>query len=291
MVESEIETQQSLQGEVAPVKKKKRRWWRITLDVLIMSFFVISIAVSINVIVLSTSYDVPFFVNGMSMYPTLNADGQRYENGAYRRFRFNDGDAHWDSPTTRGDYVDFGYGRGGTTLEWRSSLKRGDVIITFYPSDATGYNPDGTPIIPEKTASKIKRIIGLPGETVVWEESAIDNEEQNRIWGKTTITPQNGEPFIYKPLLSVADYHIEDSPKPYDFPTGSRSWVLGEDEYIIMGDNRGYSSDSRKFGILKGAFITGKAELIAGTKRLGSDHRPIDTYWHYFAPWTYWRVK
>ena len=289
----EIETQKTMQGHAEPAPKK-RRWWRHVIDVAAVLIFVTTIAVSANIIYLSVAYDLPFFVNGMSMFPTLNADGMRYDTTTkqYRRLNFDDHDNRGDSGYAPGDLVDFGYGKAGSTAEWRSTLKRSDVVITYFPKDASGYAADGTPIIAKGAYSKIKRVIGLPGETVQWEPSSDDGEDHNRIWGKTTITTAQGETFVFKPLYKVADYGQKAVDGHYSFPSHSaQTWTLGADEFIVMGDNRGYSDDSRSFGILKGGFITGKAQLIVGTKRLNSERKPVDTYWHYITPWNYWEVK
>lgn len=100
---------------------------------------------------------------------------------------------------------------------------RGDVVIFRYPKDPSKFF--------------IKRVIGLPGETVMIENS------------KVTITNEanpNGfildEPYI-KSMRS----------------TGRTEEVLGEREYFVMGDNRDESSDSRAWGVLQEERIVGRA--------------------------------
>ena len=100
--------------------------------------------------------------------------------------------------------------------------QRGEVIVFKYPQ-----NP---------SQRFIKRIIGLPGETV---------EIKN---GKVTIykqgTPQilNESNYIYPPSQTLGDIQT----------------VLGENEYFVLGDNRTASFDSRKWGALSEEDIIGR---------------------------------
>ncbi len=98
---------------------------------------------------------------------------------------------------------------------------RGDIIVFQYP-----YGPD---------KDFVKRIIGLPGETV-----AVQN-------GQVYI---NNQPLSSEPYVKFASH---DTYGPI---------TLGDDEYFVMGDNRSGSSDSRSWGPLQSHFIIGKAWLI-----------------------------
>lgn len=89
----------------------------------------------------------------------------------------------------------------------------------------------------------IKRIIGLPGETV---QIAADGTIYITKDGKTEALKENyGREIIRWDTRGVAEEPV----------------VLGEDEYFVMGDNRNYSKDSRNatVGNIKREDIIGKA--------------------------------
>ncbi len=102
--------------------------------------------------------------------------------------------------------------------------KRGEVIVFEYPD-----NP---------SQRFIKRIVALPGETVEIEEGEI------RINGDNLIL--NEEEYISS-LKTVGDMKI----------------TLQENEYFVLGDNRSYSFDSRRFGPLPEDEIIGRVFLRA----------------------------
>lgn len=78
----------------------------------------------------------------------------------------------------------------------------------------------------------IKRIVGLPGEHVEVRDGAI--------W---------------------IDGVVLDEPYVSSIPQYGGVWTLGEDEYLVLGDNRTDSDDSHKWGALPAENIVGKAWL------------------------------
>jgi signal peptidase I len=90
-------------------------------------------------------------------------------------------------------------------------LERGDVILL----------DDG------KEDYAVKRIIGLPGETV-------------QLWG--------GRVFINRQMLVEPYLPKHTYTYPMEQERRGATFILGEEEYFVLGDNRLYSADSRAYG-------------------------------------------
>ncbi|HEU4677633.1 MAG TPA: signal peptidase I [Candidatus Paceibacterota bacterium] len=103
--------------------------------------------------------------------------------------------------------------------------KRGDIIIFRYPKDPSKFF--------------IKRIIGIPGDTVTIDGDHVTIADAAHPEGETLKEP----------------YILDMKPNP---PLTEH---LGDDEYFVMGDNRNASSDSRSWGVLQRDKIIGRAFL------------------------------
>lgn len=103
--------------------------------------------------------------------------------------------------------------------------RRSEVVVFQYPGNPAQFY--------------IKRLVGLPGETV--------EIGQGRVLIKNDVHPQGV-------LLDESQY------LPGEIRTGGTlSITLGPDEYFVLGDNRPASSDSRSWGVLEEGAIVGRA--------------------------------
>lgn len=104
---------------------------------------------------------------------------------------------------------------------------RGEVIVFKYPNDPS--------------QRYIKRIIGLPGETLEIGD------------GKVVIFNEGGGS-----ILDESAYL-----DPSVFTAGSMQLTLDQNEYFVLGDNRAVSADSRRWGTLPKENIIGRAWIKA----------------------------
>jgi len=118
-------------------------------------------------------------------------------------------------------------------LNW-SSFQRGDIIVFRYPKDENIFY--------------VKRVIGLPGETITWEghQVFINGEKIPQ----TSLSDNQ-----YLELNWILQYrssgYVEDG-----------EYKIQADEVFVMGDHRDNSSDSRVWGPVKINLVLGKVSRI-----------------------------
>lgn len=101
--------------------------------------------------------------------------------------------------------------------------QRGEIVVFRYPNDPRQYF--------------IKRIIGLPGER---------------------IKVSGGQVWVYNAAHPEGKILDEHSYLGAIYTSGDRDVQLADDEFFLMGDNRGASLDSRSFGPVSRPFIVGR---------------------------------
>ena len=138
-------------------------------------------------------------------------------NSMVQNFRIN-GTSMWPN-LENGQYV-----LVNKTAYWFGhEPQRGDIIVLHAPENNAG------------EIDRIKRVIGVPGDTVEVKKDG---------------------------TILIDGIPIEE---PYISPrTGglSGTWTVPENEYFVLGDNRSVSYDSRGWGFLPRGDIIGKAWLI-----------------------------
>ncbi len=111
--------------------------------------------------------------------------------------------------------------------------QRGDIVVFKYP-DAPQYE-------------YIKRIIGLPGEMLEIKDSNLVIYSQDHPNGLVL-----REPYLPSTTLTMGNKAI----------LGNSKVSIPPDKYVVLGDNRGQSSDSRTWGFVPKKNIVGKAWVV-----------------------------
>ena len=119
----------------------------------------------------------------------------------------------------------------GTSMH--PTLQDKEVMILNKISLKQGINRFDIVVVQENNKYIIKRVIGLPGESVMYKDNKL------YINGKV-----------------IEDNYSKTTTNDFD------NVVLGENEYFVMGDNRAVSSDSRIIGPVNIKNIKGKTNLI-----------------------------
>jgi signal peptidase I len=130
--------------------------------------------------------------------------------------------------------------------------ERGDVIVFRLPQDPS--------------INYIKRVIGLPGDTVVYERHRLT------INGETIdLRPNENNPGNAPVYLEDLDGRVHDV-LVLDPRNTARdgTYRVPEGHYFVMGDNRDRSKDSRYIGAIAEEFLVGEAVRI----------------WMHFVPWS-----
>ena len=112
-------------------------------------------------------------------------------------------------------------------------IRRGDIVVFKYPD--------------EPQRDFIKRVIGLPGETVELRDKKV------LVNGRPL-----EEPYVHfldssHPASEVTSFDVRERYGPVQVPQG---------QYFVMGDNRDNSQDSRYWGFLPRHYVKGRALLI-----------------------------
>ena len=125
--------------------------------------------------------------------------------------------------TVRGVSMSPSFRDGDLVLVTRilSTIKRGSVVLL---KKRQGTGPQ----------FQIKRIVGLPGERIVFEDGLLQIDGVH-----------HPEPYLGGMPASVGLERL--------------TCDVGEDEYYVLGDNRAHSTDSRRYGPVPGSEIVGVA--------------------------------
>lgn len=190
-------------SESQPTKKKRSFW--AELPGLLLTALVIAVLIK-------TFLVQPFWIPSESMLETIHVNDRVMVN----KLAFQFGEPE------RGDVVVF---RDPAEPEIEESIPEAVIRSVL---EAVGIRTRGRDDL-------IKRVVGLPGETVTISDNTV------HIDGVAIAEP----------------YLADDVIMPDEGP-----FVVGEEEVFVMGDNREFSFDSRRFGTIEYGALVGRAFVI-----------------------------
>ena len=140
--------------------------------------------------------------------------------------------------------------------------KRGDIMVFYPPSTQLSRKP--IPLLSRltgilcKDVAYIKRVVGLPGDKI---DIKFENDGSAYVY-------INDKKYKENSIKSVYEYPLCPPPQMSKNALASDRimkcgpFKLKDDEFFMMGDNRGNSQDSRYWGVLKKDRFIGRAVFL-----------------------------
>lgn len=189
-----------------------------------------------------------------------------------------------------GDYLlvnKFIFTPGGGSLPFlpQREIDRGDIIVFKYPGNKVHPEMDASrrpPIIPYQI-NYVKRVIGLPGESIEFRDNQVFVNNQllpeHRMIGDPPTKGDNlsalntSEFEERRPGENYTVYYDKDkmdairagqhiTRQGYEFGVAGKTMVVPPNSFFVMGDSRDNSEDSRYWGFVPRELIIGRAMFV-----------------------------
>jgi signal peptidase I len=139
--------------------------------------------------------------------------------------------------------------------------RRGDVIVFEWPED------------PSKNF--VKRLIGLPGDTLEMRGGAIwlngRRSYEPYVTHTEPGTDPSGEEFRWQ-----RDYLVRHAEASFAYHPSRNNWgplIVPEQHYFVLGDNRDNSYDSRYWGFVPDSLVKGRPLIVYYSYERDTEHR------------------
>src|SRR5687768_16407343 len=184
-----------------------------------------------------------------------------------------------------GDYLlvnKFIFTPGGYELPFlpQREIGRGDIIVFKYPGNKVRPENDRSRNLIPYQINYVKRVIGLPGETVEFRDNQVFINGQllpeHRMIGDADDNisalevsefeqPREGENYnVYYSKETMDDVKAgkQLSRRGYEFGVAGKPSVVPPNQFFVMGDSRDNSEDSRYWGFVPRELIVGRAMFV-----------------------------
>jgi signal peptidase I len=141
--------------------------------------------------------------------------------------------------------------------------QRGEIIVfTVAHHGGETFPADRQPELPRE--EYVKRIVGLPGDRVEFRDGKVivNGEEMHVEPTGETFRDDSGHEFnVLRVTVDSRHYRILHDPAAH-FPAPGAAITVEPGRYLVLGDNRDHSKDSRFWGTVRKAEIKGPAFVI-----------------------------
>ena len=184
-----------------------------------------------------------------------------------------------------GDYLlvnKFIFTPGGWSLPFlpQREIERGDIIVFKYPGNKVHPENDSSRKLVPYQINYVKRVIGLPGETVEFKDNQVLINGQplpeHRIIGDSDDSisaletkefeqrrdGENWNVYYESETMDVVRAGQKVMRRGYEFGVAGKPMNVPENSFFVMGDSRDNSEDSRYWGFVPRGLIIGRAMFV-----------------------------
>ena len=184
-----------------------------------------------------------------------------------------------------GDYLlvnKFIFTPGGYELPFlpQRAIERGDIIVFKYPGNKVHPENDSSRKLVPYQINYVKRVIGLPGETIEFRDNQVFINGQllpeHRLIGDADDNisalavsefeerrdGENYNVYYSKDTMDAVKAGQKLSRRGYEFGVVGKTMKVPDNQFFVMGDSRDNSEDSRYWGFVPRELIIGRAMFV-----------------------------
>lgn len=171
---------------------------------------------------------------------------------------------------------------GGGSLPFlpQREIRRGDIIVFKYPGNRVRPDKDRERGLKPYQINYVKRVIGLPGETVEFKNNQVFINGQllaeHRVIGdadddQSALAIEEFEPrqpehawdvFYSKDWIRQSQSDRTNSLRGFEFGVAGKTMKVPDNNFFVMGDSRDQSEDSRVWGFVPRELVVGRAMFV-----------------------------
>ncbi len=184
-----------------------------------------------------------------------------------------------------GDYLlvnKFIFTPGGYELPFlpQREIERGDIIVFKYPGNKVNPEADSSRNLIPYQINYVKRVIGLPGETIEFRENQVfingellpehrvigDADDNISALDETEFEERREDSpynvYYEKDTMDAVKAGRRMTRQGYEFGVAGKPMIVPANSFFVMGDSRDNSEDSRYWGFVPRGLIIGRAMFV-----------------------------